>query len=445
MSNALSILRSDLRGLRNNVMSSVVVVGLILIPLLFSTFNVLASWNPFDNTDQLKIAVASTDEGHESDLASLKINLGDQVLSQLSRNDQIDWVITTEDEAIEGTKAGDYYAAIVLPPTFSTDMLTFYVEGSEPSTLDLYTNEKKNALSTVITSQGAEGMISQINETFTRTISSVGLGLVSSLDDYLEQDDTQAAIQRVESRVENVSTRLHSGAQTVRSLTGLLDTSIPLVEGAGNIVEAAGGQFDDPSSQAGDGAGAASDLDSTLRGATDSLETALDATGQSYAAVGERLDELFDSADATSTSTASTFRTMAQRVQEQVDFFQSLRDSLESNVSGVLPDVAEPGYERVLSRLDAAIDRSTDLHDSLAQTAEDIEAGTSSSESSRQDSRDAISRARAAVDDAVTSYREDLKPQLDSLGETLDSLGDNISSVREDLGDIRGTISDSPG
>ncbi|MGO1910854.1 MAG: YhgE/Pip family protein [Corynebacterium sp.] len=445
MSNALSILRSDLRGLRNNVMSSVVVVGLILIPLLFSTFNVLASWNPFDNTDQLKIAVASTDEGHESDLASLKINLGDQVLSQLSRNDQIDWVITAEDEAIEGTKAGDYYAAIVLPPTFSTDMLTFYVEGSEPSTLDLYTNEKKNALSTVITSQGAEGMISQINETFTRTISSVGLGLVSSLDDYLEQDDTQAAIQRVESRVENVSTRLHSGAQTVRSLTGLLDTSIPLVEGAGNIVEAAGGQFDDPSSQAGDGAGAASDLDSTLRGATDSLETALDATGQSYAAVGERLDELFDSADATSTSTASTFRTMAQRVQEQVDFFQSLRDSLESNVSGVLPDVAEPGYERVLSRLDAAIDRSTDLHDNLAQTAEDIEAGTSSSESSRQDSRDAISRARAAVDDAVTSYREDLKPQLDSLGETLDSLGDNISSVREDLGDIRGTISDSPG
>lgn len=439
----MKILRNDLRGLRNNVMSSVVVVGLILIPLLFSTFNVLASWNPFDNTDQLKIAVASTDEGHESDLASLKINLGDQVLSQLSRNDQIDWVITAEDEAIEGTKAGDYYAAIVLPPTFSTDMLTFYVEGSEPSTLDLYTNEKKNALSTVITSQGAEGMISQINETFTRTISSVGLGLVSSLDDYLEQDDTQAAIQRVESRVENVSTRLHSGAQTVRSLTGLLDTSIPLVEGAGNIVEAAGGQFDDPSSQAGGGAGAASDLDSTLRGATDSLETALNATGQSYAAVGERLDELFDSADAT--STASTFRTMAQRVQEQADFFQSLRDNLESNVSGVLPDVAEPGYERVLSRLDAAIDRSTDLHDNLAQTAADIEAGTSSSESSRQDSRDAISRARAAVTDAVTSYREDLKPQLDSLGETLDSLGDNIASVRADLGDIRGTISDSPG
>lgn len=445
MKNALSILRNDLRGIKNNVMTAIVVFGLVIIPLLFSTFNVLASWNPFGNTDQLKIAVASADEGHESDLASLRINLGDQVLSQLSRNDQIDWVITAEDKAIEGTKAGDYYAAIVLPPSFSTDMLTFYVEGTEPSKLDLYTNEKKNALSTVITSQGAEGMISQINETFTRTLSSVGLGLVSSLDDYLEQDDTQAAIERVESRVANVSTRLHSGAQTVRSLSGLVESSIPLVEGADSIISAAGEQFDDPSTRIGGGSGAATDLDSTLRDATDSLETALQATGDSYGAVSDRLEELFDSANATSDDAASTFNTLADRVQQQVDFFQSLRDTLDNNVSGALPDIAQPGYERVLARLDAAIDRSTDLHDSFAQTAENISSGNGSAQSSRQESRDAISQARAAVSDAVTSYREDLKPQLAELGNTLDSLGNNIASVREDLGNIRSSTSDSPG
>ncbi|WP_291479632.1 YhgE/Pip domain-containing protein [Corynebacterium sp.] len=445
MKNALSILRNDLRGVKNNVMTSILIFGLVIIPLLFSTFNVLASWNPFDNTDQLKIAVASADEGHESDLASLRINLGDQVLSQLSRNDQIDWVITDEDQAVEGTKAGDYYAAIVLPPSFSSDMLTFYVEGTEPSKIDLYTNEKKNALSTVITSQGAEGMIAQINETFTRTVSSVGLGLVSSLNNYLEEDDTQAAIQRVENRVENVGVRLHSGAQTVRSLTGLLDSSIPLVQGADSIISAAGGQFDDPSTRIGGGSGAASELDSTLRDATGSLETALQATGDSYGAVADRLDELFDSADTTSASAASTYRTLADRVQQQVDFFQSLRDTMESNVPGNLPEVAKPGYERVLSRLDAAIDRSQDLHDSFAQSAEDISSGNRSAQDSREGSRNAISQARAAVDDAVTSYREDLKPQLAELGNTLDSLGNNIASVREDIAGIRESTSDSPG
>lgn len=143
MNNILTILRDDLRAIRGNVMTGVIVFGLVIIPLLFTGFNILASWDPFSNTDRLKIAVASKDEGHESDLASLRLNLGDEVLSQLSRNEQVDWVITDSDDALEGTKSGEYYAGIVLPENFSQELLTFYIEGTEPAKLDLYTNEKK--------------------------------------------------------------------------------------------------------------------------------------------------------------------------------------------------------------------------------------------------------------------------------------------------------------
>ncbi len=130
MKNILTILRDDLHAIRTNVITAVIIFGLAIIPLLFTSFNVLASWDPFANTDQLKIAVASEDEGHESDLASLKLNLGDKVLSQLSRNQDIDWVITDSADAVEGTKSGEYYAGIVLPKDFSADLLTFYVEGT---------------------------------------------------------------------------------------------------------------------------------------------------------------------------------------------------------------------------------------------------------------------------------------------------------------------------
>lgn len=445
MRNVFGILRDDLRGVRNNVMTGLVVFGLVIIPLLFSSFTVLASWNPFGNTDQLQIAVASTDEGHESDLVSVQINLGDQVLSQLSRDDQIDWVVTNEDDAVEGTRSGDYYAAIVLPPSFSTDMMTFYVEGTEPSQLDLYTNEKKNALSTVITEQGAQGVISEINANFTQIVSNVGLGLVSSLSDYLEQDDTQAAIDRIEARVENVSTRLSSGAQTARSLNGLVESTIPLVEGADGIVSAAGAQLGDSDTDLGGGADATSDLGATLEDATSSLEGALSATRDSYGAVSDRLGELFDNADSASNSTAATFTTLAQRVQQQVDYFESLRDTLESNVSGALPEVAQPGYDRVLATLDAAIARSSDLQENFAQNAEDLSSGNASAQETREESQNAIDRARSAVSDAVTSYQQDLKPQLDELGGTLDTLRGDIATVRDDLDGIRSSISDSPG
>jgi putative membrane protein len=429
MRNILHIVRGDLR----NVMTAVVVFGLIIIPLLFSCFNVLASWDPFGRTDQLRIAVASADEGHESDLANLRINLGDQVLSQLSRNDQIDWVVTDEDSAVEGTKSGEYYASIVLPPDFSTSMLTFYLTGTEPTHLELYTNEKKNALSTVITSQGADGVITQINDTFTRIISDVGLGVISSLSDYLDKDDTKAALDRIRDRVAGLGDRLHSVAGTTRSLTALLDSTKPLLTGADDIARAAGADFGNPGTDLGGGSGATADLGSTLKDATGSLETALTATGDSYAAVGDRLGELFDRAGSAGSGTAATFTTLADRVQQQTDALAALRDRVAGATPGGVP------------ALDAAVDRSADLHDRLARTADDITAGTTSAAQSRQRTADALNRARQAVDGAVASYRQDLKPQLSQLGGTLDSLGRSVSGIRDDLDGITAGLSGSPG
>ncbi|MDN6235481.1 MAG: YhgE/Pip domain-containing protein, partial [Corynebacterium flavescens] len=119
MKNILTILRDDLAAIRSNVMTAVIVFGVLIIPLLFTTFNVLASWNPFGNTQRLQIAVASKDAGYESDLAPIKLNLGDEVLSQLSRNHDIDWIITDSGDAGEGTKSGQSYAGSVLPEDFS--------------------------------------------------------------------------------------------------------------------------------------------------------------------------------------------------------------------------------------------------------------------------------------------------------------------------------------
>ena len=131
MRGILHLIRRDLRHSVMNVMAIIVMFGLVVIPSLFTWFNVLASWDPFGNTKNLTVAVASTDEGYQSDLVPIRVNIGEQVLSQLRANDQLNWVITSEDDAIDGTKSGRYYAAIVLPPTFSADMLTFYADGAQ--------------------------------------------------------------------------------------------------------------------------------------------------------------------------------------------------------------------------------------------------------------------------------------------------------------------------
>lgn len=464
MNNILSILRNDLRAIRGNVMTGVIVFGLVIIPLLFTGFNILASWDPFSNTDRLKIAVASKDEGHESDLASLRLNLGDEVLSQLSRNEQVDWVLTNADDALEGTKSGEYYAGIVLPENFSRELLTFYIEGTEPAKLDLYTNEKKNALSTTITERSASGVIERIDESFTRVVTTVGLGVVESLDNYLEEEETQAALDNVANRVENIGTRLNSSAATVRSLANLVDSAIPLAQAADNILRAAGshtasgtdtGTSSGPGAGAGGGAsvGAGADgsspidaLSATLNDSTGALENSLGATSQAYAALSDQFDELLNNAQAATAQTAQTYRTAAERVAQQTAAFQGVRDALEREVSNLpLPGPVSAGYQQVRAQLDASIAQSNALHDSLTTTADRIESGTDNARQSRQQTQEAIAAARQAVDNARTAYRENLQPQLNTLRGSVNTVVNDIAAVRAEIADVRTTLSSTSG
>lgn len=444
MSKIRDIVRHDLRAVFSNVMTMMVLFGVAVVPLVFSAFNTLASWDPFDNTSRLKIAVASKDEGYNTDLAKMRLNLGDQVLAQLSVNKDIDWILTSPDEAVEGTKSGDYYASIVLPPTFSTDLLTFYAVGAEPATIEMVTNQKKNTLGPVVTSQAANAAVTQINTSFSQVVNNVGLGLVDNLSEFLNSGDTRAALDRMSARVAGVSDQLRASAGTVDALNGLVGSSIPLVTSADGMLSAAGG-----SGSGSDGSGdasAISDISRIFQDATASLPAALDKTASSYAAVGDKVDALFANADSTSASSAATLRELAGKVDQQVKGFEGVRNELERQVGpaigapGVVSRALQPGYESTLHSVDSAISRSSDMRDALNSAADDLESGTSNAAESRERSKAAIGRAREAVASAKDSYEQDLRPQLQGLGSTLRTLRDDLGDVRDAVGRARDTL-----
>lgn len=439
----LRLVARDVRHATRNVMACIVIFGLVVIPSLFSWFNVIASWDPFANTSNLKVAVASTDTGYESDLVPLRIDVGEQVLSALRANDDLDWVVTTEDDAIDGTKSGAYYAAIVLPPSFSSDMMTFYVDGAEHSDIALYTNEKKNALAPKITGQGADGVSAQISETFTQTLSEIALGLLSSLSDYLTDDDTQAALARLQARVSGLSTQLRAGAQTADMFSALFDSSIPLVNSASQLVDAAGGAFNDAAGAAGSGRDAVDSVASALRNATGGVSDALSATTKSYNAVGDRIDDLYADIDRLNGDRVTVLTDIAARVQDQIDRYNTIRDTLDTEVRPTLPAAAEGALDTVIAVLDDAIARQQAVHDRLAEAATDVQGDNASAQDSHQEILVAIAEAKTAVQKAQSAYTDDLKPQLDLLSSTLSRLDSDISVVRSDLAGVSASLSGS--
>jgi len=439
----LRLVGRDVRHATRNLMACIVVFGLVVIPSLFTWFNVIASWDPFANTSNLKVAVASTDTGYESDLIPVRINVGEQVLSALRANDDLDWVITTEDDAIDGTKSGAYYAAIVLPPSFSTDMMTFYVDDAEHTDIALYTNEKKNALAPKITGQGADGVSAQITETFTQTLSEIALSLLSSLSDYLTDDDTQAALTRLQARVASLSTQLRSSAQTADMFSALFDSSIPVVNSASRLVDTAGSAFSDASDAVGSGSDAVESLASALRTATQGVSDALSATTDSYNAVGDRIDDLYADIDALNGDRVTVLTDLAARVQDQIDRYHTIRDTLDTQVRPTLPEAAEGTLDTVIAALDDAIARQQAVHDSLVQAAQDIQDDNASAQDSHQEILATIAEAKTAVQNAQSAYTDGLKPQLDLLSSTLSRLDSDISVVRSDLTRLSSSLSGS--
>ena len=442
MNDILHLIRRDLRHITRNVMASIVVFGLVIIPSLFTWFNVIASWDPFANTSNLKVAVASTDTGYQSDLMPIRVNVGEQVLSELRANDGLDWIITSKEDALDGTKSGKYYAAIVLPPSFSADMMTFYANGSERTSIDFYTNEKKNALAPKITEQGAEGVSAQINESFTRTLSDVGLTLLSSVSDYLTDADTQAALTRLEARVGSISDQLRSGAHTADTLTALVQGSVPLVDSTDALVRSARTAFSDTSHALGGGASAVKDLKSALGEASGALGTALQESANAYDTVGAKIDELFANGNEVGEAQAAVLDSLGDAVDQQISGTAALRAAIEQETAGLTGPEKEAAI-RVLARLDDSIARQEIVRDRLHESATAIRNGNAQAQQSHAAIKAAIAEAKQAITDAKQAYVNDLQPQLDKLAAALEAVSSDVRAIRGDLSSINSGLTGS--
>ena len=143
---------SDAKRLRSNVVAIVIIMGLSIIPALYAWFNIMSNWDPYgpSATSQMKVAVCSQDAGVE--LGSLSLNIGDEVITGLKENTTIGWVFSdSKEDALEGVNSGDYYAALVVPDTFTADFISFLGGDPKNPMIGYYENSKKNAIATKIT------------------------------------------------------------------------------------------------------------------------------------------------------------------------------------------------------------------------------------------------------------------------------------------------------
>ena len=308
MSNVWKLLCYDVKHLFGNVVTVVIILGLVFLPSIFTWYNVIACWDVFDNTGNLKVAVANSDEGYESDLLPTKVNVGDSVESALRANDQLDWVFTDEEDAIDGAKSGKYYAAVVIPQGFSEDMMSFYSSDTEHAQIVYYENEKKNAVAPRVTDQASTKVSSQVNTTFAETLSDVALGLVDTFSNLAEQGDAGGQIAKLSGTLSDSAKQLGNTADVLNSYAALTGTAKSLVNNSTDLLASAQAAVKDVEGQASDAKDGTLTVGDAMKTSVAALSDALAQSGDSFKDVPGTVDSVYDQIDADKANAAKSLR-----------------------------------------------------------------------------------------------------------------------------------------
>ncbi|NYD67466.1 YhgE/Pip domain-containing protein [Agromyces atrinae] len=442
MNGIWQLFREDLRRATRNVMSVIVLCGLVIIPSVFTWFNVIASWEPFDNTKNLKVAVASIDEGYTSTLVPLHINVGSMVESNLRANDQMDWIITSKADAVAGTESGEYYAAMVLPADFSERMLTFYAAGSPQTQIDYYTNDKSNPLAPLITSEGADDLSAKINAEFTQELDTVALAILSSLASSLDDPQSQATFQALETQIGAISTQLRSASGTAGIFSSLVASSVPLAQGSLNLLGAVESEFTSATGAIRQGVDASAGARRAISDATAALSSAFTATDDRLARVQADVDTLFDRMGAETDSAAAGIDTIAADVGALAAEATQFRDAFAA-IEPDIPAESQPEFRALLRDLDVTVTRIEGVQSRLTQAAIDVREGNVAAQSSRAALDGDVEQARSSLARAANVYTADVLPLLDALGATLAELGTSFGSLSGDLSFVDGVAQGS--
>ena len=443
------LIKRDAQKITSNVISLLVCMGLVIIPSMYAWFNIEASWNPYENTSNLKVAVANVDEGYTSELLPFEVNVGEKVIASLRAKKNIGYVfVQSEDEAVEGIKSGSYYAAIIIPKDFSANLMTLFSDDVEPAELIYYSNEKENSIASIVTDKASNSIRTEIDTSFAESITSVGARTLSSITKAMDDDSVMNFAQKLNGLLSTASSKLGQAADSlegygsiVSSLKDIMTTSESMLEGPQNAANSAVESLNDATDKL-EGIGSDFDsLHSEISEPVDSLKT-------TAASIESDLAEAFKVADTNAQRAAEILNNVANTLDTKISTLKKSRDVL--NAAGIDTPL-----------VDDAIMQMENLKSSLTSSASSISGSTGEIAANKSEIETKLKSTKDSLGRVKDSYANDIKPQLETLRssvitaiEQAQKTGENLATTTEavrtaslstsnDLDKINGIISEA--
>ncbi|MGI5957823.1 MAG: YhgE/Pip family protein [Massiliimalia sp.] len=441
MRNVWKIFCRDFQKIRYNVIAWIVVLGLSVVPSLYAWFNIAASWDPYGNTGTLKVAVANQDFGYEGNLIPIKINLGEMVLSNLRANEQLDWTFVSKEQAVEGVKSGEYYAAIVIPGDFSQNMMSLFSGNGEKSELVYYLNEKENAIAPKVTDKGAGAVRQQVDQIFVKTVAEIGVDLIQGFDRSADKEWVQNTAALWKNQALRASADLSAASNTLKAFSNLIGAVEQTLNVTSDFLGTAGENTQTHLDLFTQGSNNLGQMKQAVSASAQGMEQLILQSGTYYDNVKQQLDSTLSSLPNDSKAVAEGVFGLAEEVQVIIDHDQGILTGLEG-LESTFPQM-QPAIAPVKSQLQDMISRQQTLKDRLSQTAQMIQNAGSDFVTGRKELDDLLQKAKEDCADLKNGYDSHWKNSLEQLFQYVEQAGDSATGILQLLDNNTGDLKET--
>ncbi|WP_172136028.1 YhgE/Pip domain-containing protein [Adlercreutzia sp. ZJ473] len=398
MGNVLRVLGRDIVRLVKAPAALVVVMALLVLPSVYTWYNVVGFWNPYDNTSQLRVDVVNEDAGGSSELTG-QVRVGDMIVEKLRENDQLDWAFVDRDTAMAELESGASYAVFVIPEDFTANLLTLTTGDFTQPNLLYYVNEKLGPVAPKITDTGATTLDETINSAFVSTVTDAA---VEALD--AAAGESRAAVD--ESRAQALgklgeAVSVIGGArETLAGVSGATDAALARAEDARGVLADVRAEMDLAATALARMSAQAAQMQDALSGFS---ADALPAVGEGLAAMSslsaqasKAMGDMTSSAEGASASVGVALAQANAVVGEGEALARHVRA-----LADALPDDGKDAEGK--AALTSLADRLDEDNARARALVADLEALSADAEGASQAVADAAASFDAAVQDAVAS------------------------------------------
>ena len=340
----MKTIKAEFEHIKSQKMLLAAILAIMFIPFLYSVFFLKSVWNPYGDAKYLPVAVVNEDRS--VNFRGKKLDVGDQLVKNLKKNDGLDWHFVSKKDAEYGLSHKEYYMVITIPKYFSKNATTVLDKDPKKMELQYTTNDSLNYIGKVISEEGAKQVNAQVKETVSTSYADTVFGVIKQVGKGFDtaakgskqlSDGSKTLSNGINTYTAGVSQvndgviKLQTGVVPLgQGVLKLADGSNTLANGI-NTYTAGVDQVNNGVSQLQNGTGALASGVGQLATGSNTLNNGLDAYTTGVAQLNRGLTQLHDNSDALrkgASDLADANKTLAGVINKQSD---TIINQLNSN------------------------------------------------------------------------------------------------------------------